>query len=319
MATRHVILVTYGEPPTPAFTAHLAYSWRILLGLTRTIADIPWPLLPIIALARARTRNRTWTSEAYGSPLEAITARQAERLRGALSSADAGGTWQVHAAYEFRRPLLAEVLDALPRHEDVAIVPMYAADSAFTHALSRGTAAAHERARPRPRPVAVLAHLGAEALGEASAAHVVEQTSGGDEWRGPGVALVLAAHGTLLQPPRPVETGLAATEEIVGAIERRLSPHFGLIVHGWLNHVRGGPWTEPPIEAALQQVAAAGFGRVVYFPYGFLADNAESQLEGRVALRAQPGIRALHLPCLNESPLLIDAIAAQLVDRGPGL
>ena len=56
--TVHVVLVTYGEPPTPAFAGHLAYSWRILLGLTRTIADIPRPLLPLIALARARTRNR---------------------------------------------------------------------------------------------------------------------------------------------------------------------------------------------------------------------------------------------------------------------
>jgi len=53
--------------------------------------------------------------------------------------------------------------------------------------------------------------------------------------------------------------------------------------------------------------------RAVYFPYGFLADNAESQLEGRVALRALPGIESLHLPCLNDSPLLVEALARQVL------
>ena len=53
---RHAILVTYGEPRSPAFIEQLVYSWRILLGLTRSVADIPAPLVPIIALSRARAR-----------------------------------------------------------------------------------------------------------------------------------------------------------------------------------------------------------------------------------------------------------------------
>ena len=52
--TRHVVLVTYGEPTTASFSEQLVYSWRILVGLTRTVAPIPRPLLPVIALlARA--------------------------------------------------------------------------------------------------------------------------------------------------------------------------------------------------------------------------------------------------------------------------
>ena len=80
-ATRHVVLVTYGEPPTPAFVDQLVYSWRILLGLTRTVAPIPAPLVPLIAWSRGRGRHRLWTDQRYSSPLEPITARQAERLR----------------------------------------------------------------------------------------------------------------------------------------------------------------------------------------------------------------------------------------------
>lgn len=310
--TRHVVLVTYGEPPTPAFMDQLVYSWRILVGLTRTVAPIPRPVLPIIALSRARGRQASWVEHGYGSPLEPLTERQAGRMREALAAEDSLVDWRVHVAYEFRRPLLDDVLGSLPAHEPVAVVPMYAADSAFTHALSRTTAAAHARTAARTAPVHVAGALEAMTLAELSAAHVLEQTP--PDWRGPGVALLLAAHGTVLNPPTPIDTGLAATDALREAIAVRLAPHFGTVAHGWLNHTRGGKWTEPPIERALTDLTAGGYRKVVYYPYGFLADNAESELEGRVALQALAGVEARHLPCLNDSTALIDALARQIRD-----
>lgn len=304
--TKHVVLVTYGEPPTPSFADQLAYSWRILVGLTRTVAPIPRPLLPLIAVARARGRRRMWSEHGYGSPLEPITERQAGRVRDALS-AGGGEAWQVHTAYEFRRPLLADALAAIPTSEPVWIAPMYAADSAFTHALSRSTAALC--GRTGVGAAQVLGALDGHALAELSVAHVLEHTA---DWRGNDVALVLAAHGTVLNPPTPIDTGLAATEALRHGIASRLAPHFGLVTHGWLNHTRGGKWTDPPIEEALQHVADAGFTRVVYYPYGFLADNAESELEGRIALAQQRDLEARHLPCLNDSEALASALAQQI-------
>ncbi len=305
---KHVVLVTYGEPPTPAFVEQLVYSWRILIGLTRTVAPIPRPLVPMIALARARGRSRAWKASGYASPLEPITTAQAARLQDALAEGD-GGPWRVHVAYEFRQPLLADVLSALPAGEPVWVAPMYAADSAFTHALSRTTAAQS----PAARGVRVLDALACDVLADLSAAHVLEHTGGDRPWRGGDVALVLAAHGTVLDPPTPIDTGLAATDALRAAIAERLSPHFGLVTNGWLNHTRGGRWTEPPIEKTLQQVVDGGFTRVVYYPYGFLADNAESELEGRDALAAQPGLAARHLPCLNDSRPLAHALARQVL------
>jgi ferrochelatase len=313
MPTQHVILVTYGEPPDPAFIDQLQYSWRILLGLTRTIADIPRPLLPLIAVARGRSRSSTWRSERYSSPLEAITVRQARALEHHLSQTDTTRSWRVHVAYEFRSPLIASRLASLPVDEPVAIIPMYAADSAFTHALSRTTVDNLAHGRSLSNRAHVLPALDAEALGEIAASHVLESVASRPEWRGPDVALVLAAHGTLLEARRPVDTGLAATERLIAAIKPRLSTEFGLVVNGWLNHTRGGRWTEPAMDDALAHIRKAGFRRAVYFPFGFLADNAETELEGRVALRKQPDLDALHLPCLNESPRLIAALAEALV------
>lgn len=305
--TRHVVLVTYGEPPTPAFVDQLVYSWRILVGLTRTVAPIPRPVLPIIALSRARGRRAAWRKHEYLSPLEPITECQARQIREALATGDPAVNWHVHVAYEFRQPLLAEVLAAIPDDQPVSVVPMYAADSAFTHALSRSTAEAQQRSAGRTRPVHVAGALDCETLAELSAAHVLAGTPA-EEWRGADVALVLAAHGTVLDPPRPIDTGLDATERLRKAIATRLAPRFGTVVNGWLNHTRGGRWTDPPIEEALANVVEGGYTRIVYYPYGFLADNAESELEGRVALQALSGVQSLHLPCLNASAALADAL-----------
>jgi protoporphyrin/coproporphyrin ferrochelatase len=294
----HVVIVTYGEPTTPAFLDQLVYSWRILLGLTRTVAPMPRPLVPMIALARAHGRRKTWRASGYASPLEPITTAR----RG-------GGPWRVHVAYEFRAPLLADVLAALPEGESVWVAPMYAADSAFTHALSRTTAAQTLAGRA----VRVLDPLACDVLADLSAAHVLDLTGSAAPWRGDEVALVLAAHGTVLNPPTPIDTGLAATEALRVAITERLSPHFGLVTNGWLNHTRGGQWTDPPIEASLRHVANRGFTRVVYYPYGFLADNAESELEGQMALATQPSLAAKHLPCLNDSRPLARALAQQVL------
>ena len=307
MSARHVVLLTYGEPPAPDFMAQLVYSWRILLGLTRSVAPIPGWALPGIALSRAVMRARLWGRERYGSPLEAITREQAQRLAEALGE---GGAlpWRVHVAYEFRDPLLRQVLARIPGDEAVDVVPMYAADSAFTHALSRAALANALVGLARGAPARVVPALGAEILAELSARHVMRETEARNS-HGPDWGLVLAAHGTLLEPPKPIETGRVATEQVAAAITRRLGGRFGAISLGWLNHVYGGRWTEPPADRALRRLVDSGYRRVVYFPFGFLADNAESELEGRLALRLTPELEAVHLPCLNAAPELAGALA----------
>jgi protoheme ferro-lyase len=314
--TRHVVLVTYGEPTQPGFVGQLVYSWRILLGLTRTVAPIPLPLLPLIAVARARSRTRLWTRHQYGSPLEAHTEGQAAALTAALRAAAPSERWKVHAAYEFRRPLLDEVVKALPPDEPVHVVPMYAAESSFTHALSRGTAAALARTSVRRSPVVVLDALDVQTLAAASVRHVLDHVGAEPAWRGEQVALVLAAHGTVTNPSRPIDTGLAATDALRDAIVAGLSEHFGAIVHGWLNHTRGGRWTEPAIDDTMKDVVARGYSRVVYYPYGFLADNAESELEGRLALAGHP-FESRYVACLNDSRYLIDAMVRQILEQDP--
>ena len=46
---KHVVLVAHGEPATPGFVGRLVYSWRLMQGVARSTADIPAPLVPLIA------------------------------------------------------------------------------------------------------------------------------------------------------------------------------------------------------------------------------------------------------------------------------
>jgi ferrochelatase len=325
MSERHVVLLTYGEPPTADFGRQLAYSWRILWDLTRLVAPIPPFVIPMIAWSRARLRVKTWREERYGSPIEAITRAQAEALERALNArgntggAGAGdGLWRAHVAYEFRRPLLAETLAALPGGAQVAIVPMYAAESEFTHDIARRALAAPDgavRAAAAGKDVRVVPALDPDVLGELSASHVEAELARLGVVDGADTALVLAAHGTLLEPPRPMNTGREGTEAIADAIARRLGARFGRVQKGWLNHVMGGEWTKPSADVAVRDLVAEGFTKLVYFPYGFLADNAESQLEGRVLLRAEASrLREVHhLDCLNDAPALANALAETVI------
>jgi oxygen-dependent protoporphyrinogen oxidase len=308
---RHVVLVSYGEPATPDFADQFAYSFRILQNLTRIIARIPAPLLPLIAFARARGRRRLWRARGYASPLEAITRAQAAGLKSTLEASGSGERWTAHVAYEFRSPLLETVLRGLPADEPVWVVPMYAADSAFTHALSREVVARVSDSSRRSAPMRVLPAIGAETLAALSAEHVLRQPIATSP-EAASMAVVLAAHGTLLEPSKPIDTGLASTERLRQAIETRLAPRFGKVTHGWLNHTRGGRWTEPPMDQALRQLLDRGFKKILYFPYGFLADNAETELEGRLIVESLSEMEARFVPCLNESTALAAAIADQI-------
>lgn len=317
MHARCVLLLTYGEPPTPGFGDQLKYSWRILRGLTRSVAAIPTAVLPLIALKRALARTRTWSAEKYGSPLEQITEVQAVLVREELARQDPRTQWDVRAAYEFRDPLLLDAIRVVPPGVPVDVVPMYVTCSAFTHSLSRQVLDAVRDEELRGREVNVLPPLSEPLLAGVHVNHLLTELRGRGVRGGADWALLLAAHGTLLTPPRPIETGRVATERLCALITEALRGHFGRIQNCWLNHVYGGAWTRPAADEALADVVKEGYRKVVYYPYGFLADNAESQLEGRQVLRTQRGLETVQPPCLNEDRALAWLVTRAVAGRIP--
>lgn len=74
----------------------------------------------------------------------------------------------------------------------------------------------------------------------------------------------------------------------------------------------GGPWIGPTVEDTLRALANEGHSAVVIQPIGFLCDHVEILYDVDIAFRefgARMGIEVTRPPSLNDSPLLIAALA----------
>lgn len=328
-----IVLITYGEPQRNSFAEQWVYSYRILKGLTRKIAPIPSPLLPIIATARARGRVKMWAEHNFSSQLEPLHLETAQALQQELGVREKAVEQEVIVthAYEFRRPMLSEALDELAARgcERAVVVPMYVADGDFTHGMTRFAVDDALRRLPaasiwrQPGRLSMCSLTGA-AADEAQLARTMAEyclsmmRSRGVSTPDQSWAVLLAAHGTVITSPPEVDNGLSHFGRILIQMKRQLRPHVGLVRVGWLNHTRGGKWTTPTVGEALQYVRDRGFENLVYFPWGFTTDNAETALEGRVALAEldPPMARVEYLDAINAHEpfirLMADCIAAHL-------
>jgi ferrochelatase len=313
-----ILLLTYGEPVRNGFRDQFEYSLSILRRLTLRVAPIPRPLLPVIAFKRARRRVREWQAAGFVSPLEPITRRQAvllaDELNGRVQKDVETGRkmhWEVEPIFEFRNPMLTPRLRELKNRppDAVFILPAYLIDSEFTDVISRADIEALERREGKlPYPVHYVSDLAADPRIAQIMAEFIERElerrriakNELKEW-----GLLLGAHGTLVDPPKPYETGQKANEAVCEAVFGRIGDRFASRSIGWLNHVFGGQWTEPALDQAAETLRRGGIRNAVYFPFGFLADNAETILEGQEILGECGFERLVHLSCLNNDPSLI--------------
>ena len=321
MADLAILLATYGEPTRNTFRDQWMYSYRILRRLTRKIARIPGPVLPLIATRRAIDRVAMWRERDFTSPLEPLTDRTVEALQAELGRRGmTGGDVEVSRFYEFRRPLMADVLPELRERGATRflVVPMYMGGGDFTDGMTRlaieDALAAHrwlepgaiEMCLPYGDPAAVEAL--ADALTDVVLAECAER---GIELPARDWAVCLGAHGSVQTPEPGVDNGVASFGELLWALHTRLRDRFGRVRNGWLNHVKGGRWTEPSVERTLARLRGAGYDKLLYVPWGFCTDNAESALEGRVMCEEldPPFERLEYLPCMNDAPQLVRLIA----------
>ena len=323
-----IILSTYGEPTRNTFADQWMYSYRILERLTRKIARIPKPLLPIIATARARGRLKLWAANGFVSPLEPLHEKTVAALAEELTRRGRGSDVPVIKAYEFRKPGLVEALHELEIRgcDRALIVPMYVADGDFSDgmtrlavadALNRGNGwttgqvnfCALSRTAPAIEQLAqTLANHCRQTMDRANISRPAR------DW-----AILLAAHGTVINPPPGVDNGLAHFARVLLQLKRMLKGEAGLVRIGWLNHQRGGKWTTPTVAKALRLVRERGFDKLIYFPWGFTTDNAETALEGHVApARIRPRLYAGRVPAVPQHQRRVHFAVGGSGDGGSG-
>lgn len=258
------------------------------------VVELPrWLWLPIlhgIVLRKrpaesARKYAKVWTAE--GSPLAVHTARQAALLRAATGL-------PVEYAMRYGEPSIAAALRKLP--PGPRIIPLYPQFARSTTESIRDVVGPDtefvEQFHDHPGYIAALAAL-------------VEER--------PDV-LVMSFHGL---PQRSVERGdpyqaqcLRTARLLADAL--RLPPDRYRVTF----QSRFGPakWLQPYTSEVLAELGAARTRRVHVICPGFVSDCLETleeiAIEGRDIFLHAGGGEFKALPCLNESPRWIEALAA---------
>lgn len=242
-----------------------------------------------------------WTLE--GSPLAVHTRRQADLLREFLSHKDIA----VEYAMRYGEPSIPDGLKKLSSCRNVGVLPLYPQFSRSTTDSVRDVigpgVSMVEEFHDHPAYIAALA----AGVQRHWAAH------------GKGGKLVMSFHGL---PKRAVERGdpyqaqcLATAKILAGSL--RVAPADYLVT--FQSRFGAAEWLQPYTEPALVELARQGVRRVDVVCPGFVADCLETleeiDIEARRAYLGAGGREFHALPCLNESPEWIEALAKIVLEK----
>ena len=310
-----VLLVNLGTPDAPTAPALRRYLAEFLSD--PRVVEIPkvlwWLILHGIILRTRPARSAAkyasvWMPE--GSPLAVWTHRQAAAVSELLATR--GHQVTVRPAMRYGNPSLPDTLDAL-RAEGVTrvlVIPLYPQYAAATTAsvVDKVLLWANKTRRlPEFRFVSEY-HDDPnyiDALAQQLQAHWAA--------KGRGDKLVLSFHGVperslLLGDPYHCQCHKTA---------RLLADRLGLAADDvrvtFQSRFGKAKWLQPYTEPTLQELAAAGVKRVDVMCPGFVADCLETleeiAQEARHAFIAAGGQAFSYVPCMNDNPSWIDALA----------
>ena len=297
-----VLLVNLGTPEAPEPGSVRRYLKEFLSD--PRVVEIPqlvWqPILRGIVLTTrprrsARAYRQVWTEE--GSPLAAITARQAKALAGAF-----GPDVIVDHAMRYGRPAIAGRIDALKAAgcERILIAPLYPQYCAATTATAVDEAFAQLR-RMRWQPaVRTLPPYHDDPFYIDALKQIVEAGLAALPFAPD--ALVASFHG---MPERTLHLGdpyhchCRKTARLLGeALGRELLVAFQ-------SRFGRARWLEPATDKLLAGLPGKGVAKVAVVAPGFAADCLETleelAIRGRAAFLGAGGTDFACLPCLNDS------------------
>jgi ferrochelatase len=311
-----LLLVNLGTPDAPQAPAVRRYLAQFLAD--PRVVEIPrwlwWPILHGIVLRTRPAKSAAkyasiWTSE--GSPLQVWSEKQAKLLLGSLG--ERGHRVLVRHAMRYGEPSIASELDALKAEgaTRVLILPLYPQYSGTTTA-SVFDAVADWARRTRAVPeLRFVNHYHDEPLYIEALAQRLQR-----HWAEHGLPerLLLSFHGvprrTLLLGD-PYHCECRKTARLLG---ERLGIEPARLLVSFQSRFGRAEWLQPYTEPTLRALAKQGVKRVDVACPGFTTDCLETleeiAQEGRAAFLSSGGREFHYVPCLNDDPAWIRALAA---------
>jgi ferrochelatase len=299
-----VLLVNLGTPDAPTPAAVRRYLAEFLSD--RRVVDLPpivWqPILRGIVLTTrprksAQAYQQVWTAE--GSPLAAITRRQAVALQARL-----GDGITVAHAMRYGNPTIADKLQELAdagctRVLLVPLYPQYAGATTASVADKVADSLRTMRGQPELRTLAAYyddpAYIGALAKDLGAQLDVLDFAP---------EALLLSFHGL---PQRAVDRGdpyYAQCLETAQLLEQALGRKDLRVVTSFQSRFGRAKWLEPATDKVLAEEAQNGTSRIAVAAPGFAADCLETleelAIRGREQFVGAGGEQFAYLACLND-------------------
>jgi ferrochelatase len=315
--TSAVVLVNLGTPDAPTRKAVKRYLKEFLSD--PRVVEIPrlvwWFILNLIILpfrsGKSAAKYATiWTRE--GSPLKVHTQAQANLLRAHLAERGHANL-TVAMAMRYGSPSLPEVLDSLKANgvDRIAILPAYPQYSATTTGSIYDAVFSHfAKVRNVPELRMVKHYHDDEGYIDALCASIEQHW----ESNGRGEKLVMSFHGVpkrTLMLGDPYHCECHKTARLV-ATKLRLAP--GDYVVTFQSRFGKAEWLQPYTAPTLVALAHGGLKRVDLICPGFTSDCLETLeeigMEGKHDFMAAGGQEFHYIPCLNEAPGWIAAMAA---------
>ncbi|MBI3141139.1 MAG: ferrochelatase [Rhodocyclales bacterium] len=311
-----ILLANLGTPEAPTKAALRRYLKEFLWDprLVEAPRALWWLVLNGLILNTRPAKSaekyaKIWTPE--GSPLKVHTEKQAKLLRGWLGQAGAGEVL-VDWAMRYGAPSIPAVLDRLKAQgcARVLVVPLYPQYAAGTTASVLDEVAGWMR-RTRNLPELRCVRGFHDDIGYIAAL----TASVHEHWmqHGRPDKLVMSFHGlprTSLERGDPYHCECQKTARLLAEALGLGAEQF---VVTFQSRFGRGEWLKPYTQPTLEALARSGTKRVDVLCPGFVADCLETLeeigLECKAAFLQAGGKEFHHIPCLNERPEWIQALA----------
>lgn len=313
-----VLLANLGTPAAPTAQALRPYLREFLLD--PRVIEMPralWRLILHGIILNTRPAKsavkyaKIWMPE--GSPLKVHTERQATLLQDALHHAKDTASVRVAWAMRYGAPSIAQTLNALRADGfgRILVVPLYPQYAASTTASVMDEVARclrHWRNLPEIR---YIRDFHTEPSYIAALARTIRE-----HWatHGEPDRLLLSFHGLPQQchdlgDPYPDECHATAK-----LLQTALELPDGRMLTCFQSRFGRAAWLQPYTQSTLEKLGEAGVARVDVVCPGFVADCLETLeeigMECKAAFLASGGRDFHYIPCLNEHPDWIAALAA---------
>ena len=324
-----VVVTTYGEVEKVTVGALWPCSRKILKVVTRQIVKIPTAMIYFIADYRSTKHYFNWKLNRYRSSLLAINRAQKNTLASFIAATGSqflsAAEVNVFDAYYFVPPYLDDLLEQLRQQYDgIVVVPMIPVESAFSCGVACQMVI-DQFGDSTFAKVKVMSKLWKDdQLHHIYIDYLFRQLSAPVRLlKNRKIGLVLVIHGTLVKnragkPPK-LFTGLEETIAFFEVLKGKIMAHPGNIFsdvrQGCMNHSTGGEWTSDTIERALEEFKREGYEGVVMFPYGFFADNSETEYDACKKLETAAFPVSQYVRCINDSPEFGRWLAGRVLDE----